>query len=98
MEKRKPHHRLELVQALVRLGKVRATRTAIEGGVAMGFDFDGLLGVVLQLTMADFYKSMTTYHDSASWQDVYLPRAAQGKIYLKLTVQDGVLIVSFKEQ
>ena len=64
----------------------------------MGFDYDGLLSVMLQLTMADFYKSMTTYNDNASWQDVYLPRTEQGKIYLKLTVQDGVLIVSFKEQ
>lgn len=31
------------------------------------------------------------------WQDVYRPRTAAGDVYLKLTVLDDVLIVSFKE-
>lgn len=63
----------------------------------MGFDFDGMLEVVLRLTHADFYKSMTTHADHRVWQDVYCPMTIAGEVYLKLTVIDDVLIVSFKE-
>jgi motility quorum-sensing regulator/GCU-specific mRNA interferase toxin len=31
------------------------------------------------------------------WQDVYRPTTPVGEVYLKLTVIDDVLIVSFKE-
>ena len=63
----------------------------------MGFDFDGMLAVVLALTTADFYKSMTTHADHRVWQDVYRPSTPAGEVYLKLTVIDDVLIVTFKE-
>jgi motility quorum-sensing regulator / GCU-specific mRNA interferase toxin len=53
--------------------------------------------VLLALTPADFYKSMTTHNDHTVWQDVYRPITKVGGVYLKLTVIDGVLIVSFKE-
>ena len=54
--------------------------------------------VVLALTSADFYKSMTTHADHRVWQDVYRGKTADGdEVYLKLTVIDDVLIVSFKE-
>lgn len=63
----------------------------------MGFDFGGMIAVVLALSPEDFYKSMTTYADDRVWQDVYRPATRAGKVYLKLTVIDDVLIVSFKE-
>ena len=63
----------------------------------MGFDRTGMVGIVLALTPADFYKSMTTYANHTIWQDVYRPRTSAGDVYLKLTVIDDVLIVSFKE-
>lgn len=56
-----------------------------------------MLAVVRELTSADFYKSMTTHADHRTWQDVYRPKTAVGDVYLKLTVIDDVLIVSFKE-
>jgi motility quorum-sensing regulator / GCU-specific mRNA interferase toxin len=40
---------------------------------------------------------MTTYADHRIWQDVYHAKAPMGEIYVKLTVIDDVLIVSFKE-
>ncbi len=40
---------------------------------------------------------MTTHTDHRVWQDVYRPHTAAGDVYLKLTVIDDVLIVSFKE-
>nr|WP_233235788.1 type II toxin-antitoxin system MqsR family toxin [Bordetella sp. LUAb4] len=60
------------------------------------FVFD-ILDVVLALGTADFYKSMTTYDDHGVWQDVYRPATSWGRFYVKLTVIDDVLIVSFKE-
>lgn len=63
----------------------------------MGFEFPDVLAVVLALTRSDFYKSMTTHADHTVWQDVYRPRTKAGDVYLKLTVIDDLLIVSFKE-
>lgn len=67
------------------------------GGAALGFDFQGIVAVVLVLTPKDFYKSMTTHADHRVWQDVYRPTTPAGEVYLKLTVVQDVLIVSFKE-
>ena len=97
MEKRKPHSPLSLVHALVEQGRVSATLSALGGAAAMDMAFDDMLGVIRALTMADFFKSMTTQADHRVWQDVYRPSTPAGDVYLKLTVIDGVLIVSFKE-
>jgi len=56
-----------------------------------------MLKVILGLTAADFYKSMTTHTDHRVWQDVYRSKTLVGDVYLKLTVIDDVLVVSFKE-
>jgi len=97
MEKRTPHCKLSMVKALIAESKVKTTRTAREGAAALGLDFDDMIAVVMALTPADFYKSMTTHADHQLWQDVYRPTTTAGEIYLKLTVIDDVLIVSFKE-
>jgi motility quorum-sensing regulator / GCU-specific mRNA interferase toxin len=97
MEKRTPHCKLAVVKAMIGAGQVRATRTALEGGAALGLDFEGMLAVVLALKSAYFFKSMTTNADHRVWQDVYRPVTSVGEIYLKLTVIDDVVIVSFKE-
>ncbi|MBF0230874.1 MAG: type II toxin-antitoxin system MqsR family toxin [Desulfamplus sp.] len=47
--------------------------------------------------MADFYKSMTTHADHRIWQDVYHPSTPIGEVYLKITVMEEVIILSFKE-
>lgn len=99
MEKSTPHCKLSVVQDLVRSGAVRATGSAFVGARELGInDLAGMCAVVLSLTSADFYKSMTTHADHRIWQDVYHARTAKGQaVYLKLTVIDDVLIVSFKE-
>ena len=53
--------------------------------------------VIPALSGADFDKSMTSYADYRIWQDVYRPKTPAGEVYLKLTILDDVLIVSFKE-
>lgn len=96
MEKRTPHCKLSVVQALVGTGKVNSTNVALKNGAELGFDFEGIVGVVMALTTADFYKSMTTHADYKVWQDVYRRQTSAGRVYLKLTVIEDVLIVSFK--
>lgn len=99
MEKKTPHCKLVKVHALVTAGQVRTTATALQGAGALGIeDLAGMCAVVLALTTGDFDKSMTTHADHRVWQDVYKPQLATGEgVYLKLTVVDDVLIVSFKE-
>lgn len=97
MEKSTPHCKLPVVKALIEAGKVRSTMSALTGGAALGFDFEGIKRVVMGLTTKDFYKSMTTHADHRVWQDAYRPKTEAGEVYLKLTVVEDVLIVSFKE-
>ncbi len=97
MEKQTPHRPLTLVNTLAEQGKVRTTHSARTGATAMGIDYRDMLKTVKALTPADFYKSMTTYADHRIWQDVYRPSTPAGDVYLKLTVTEDLLIVSFKE-
>lgn len=97
MEKRTIHYNLTMVHRLLSENKVRVTKTALSGAAELGCDYDDMLNVVSNLTRKDFYKSMTTHADHTIWQDVYRPKTRFGTIYLKLTVIDEVLIVSFKE-
>lgn len=78
-------------------GKFQVTRTARIGASSLGFDYSGMLAVVAALQSSDFYKSMTTHADHSVWQDVYHAATPLGDVYLKLTVVDDLLIVSFKE-
>jgi motility quorum-sensing regulator/GCU-specific mRNA interferase toxin len=97
MEKRAPHCKLSVVKALIEAGQVRTTHAARTGANELGLVFSDMLDVVMALTPTDFYKSMTTHADHTVWQDVYRPSTQAGDVYLKLTVIDDVLIVSFKE-
>lgn len=98
MEKRTPHCKLTVVKTLVEQGHIRMTASAVSGAQLMGLSPKDMVAAVLALTSADFCKSMTTYADHKIWQDVYKPSTTNGDVYLKLTVIDDVLIVSFKEQ
>lgn len=97
MEKSSPHCKLAIVHAMLKEGKFQVTRSARIGALALGFDYTGMLAVVVALRPTDFYKSMTTHADHTVWQDVYHAATPLGDVYLKLTVVDDVLIVSFKE-
>jgi motility quorum-sensing regulator / GCU-specific mRNA interferase toxin len=97
MEKSTPHCKLSVIKSMIEAGKVRTTFSALSGAEMLGFDLDGMLNVVMALKSSDFYKSMTSHADHRVWQDVYRPTTSAGDVYLKLTVIDDVLIVSFKE-
>lgn len=99
MEKGTPHSKLAIVKALIEVGKIAATASAFQGARELGInDLAGMCAVVLNLTPSNFFKSMTTFADHRVWQDVYRTQTKDGNdVYLKLTVFDDLLIVSFKE-
>lgn len=98
MEKRTAHYPLTTVKRLIADGQVSFTMTAVAGGAAMGFDSEGMLEVVSTLKTRDLYKSMTSHADHKVWHDVYRADTERGTVYLKLTVVEKLLIISFKEK
>lgn len=98
MEKKIRHYDLVVVKELLSQGNVTATKSAVSGAGALGMTYEEMLEIVANLTPTNFYKSMTTHNDHTLWQDVYHVTARSVDIYLKLTVQDNLLIVSFKER
>jgi motility quorum-sensing regulator/GCU-specific mRNA interferase toxin len=97
MEKRTPHCKLSVVKTLIDAGKIRMTASAVAGGEQLGFDSAEIVAIVIGLTPTNFYKSMTTHAGHTIWQYVYIKAMLAGDVYLKLTVVDDVLIVSFTE-
>lgn len=98
MEKRKAHYPLGTVKRLIAEGRVSFTMTAVAGGAAMGFASEEMLKVVASLRVKDLYKSMTSHADHRVWHDVYHADTERGVVYLKLTVIEELLIISFKEK
>lgn len=98
MEKRKAHYPLATVKRLIAEGRVSFTMTAVASGAAMGFAAEGMLDVVSSLSNRNLYKSMTSHADHKNWHDVYHVDTDRGVVYLKLTVVEDLLIVSFKEK
>jgi motility quorum-sensing regulator/GCU-specific mRNA interferase toxin len=98
MQKNTPHCKLSVVHAMIYAGKVRATVSATADASAIGiFGTKAMCELILSLTTKDFYKSMTTHANHKVWQDVYHGEFNGARVYVKLTVIDDVLIVSFKE-
>lgn len=55
--------------------------------------------VLLNLRSDMLYKSKTTHADHRVWQDVYVAPCMGGKTaYIKLTLQDGAVVIQFKEK
>ena len=95
MEKGTPHYPLSRVKELVSSGNVRSTAAALRCARELGFRPVSMIAEILKLERTEFYKSMTTNH--TIWQDVYHHKTDKGMLYIKLTVLDDVLVVSFKE-
>lgn len=97
MEKRTAHYPLTAVKAAIEARQYRFTNTARAGAVALGLDEAGAIAVVAGLQRKNLYKSMTTHANHRIWQDVYHASTPGGDAYIKLTLSDGLLVVSFKE-
>ncbi len=100
MEKQTPHYNLAVVKARVlRDGIFTFTASARRGAAAMGLSETDAVGLVLGLRRNQCFKSMTTFADHTIWQDVYHALCPNGRTaYVKLTLQDGALVIQFKEK
>jgi motility quorum-sensing regulator / GCU-specific mRNA interferase toxin len=101
MEKRRPTYDLAAIKAV--LGSVDTlaiTRTALSDALALGFDRPGIATVIRGIRRAMFYKSMTTFADQRSWQDVYHVPADDVVLYVKFQadVVTEFRVMSFKEK
>lgn len=99
-EKRVPHHDLAKVQALaIQLGPRAFTRTALDGGFALGLVWREMIGVVRSLDGTCFYKSMTSWYDASEWQDVYHAPLPRGRTaYIKIIWRRNAPVIQFKER
>ncbi|HTQ13904.1 MAG TPA: type II toxin-antitoxin system MqsR family toxin [Rhizomicrobium sp.] len=100
MEKRTPHYELAAIKIRVEeMGAAAFTKTALDGGRALGLTLPDMLAVIAALARRDFYKSMTVFGDHRIWQDVYHAQTPPGKIaYIKVTMRDGAVVIQFKEK
>lgn len=101
MEKNTPHYELTVVKAeVLRRGSNAFTITAVEGARKMSLSMKQMLRVIALLEPRMLHKSMTTYADHRTWQDVYHTTFQDREIYIKVTYRPGVghPVVSFKEK
>ncbi|MCY1310781.1 mRNA interferase toxin MqsR [compost metagenome] len=101
MEKNTPHYDLAVIKADVRrLGWRGFTRAARESAEDLGFTFTEMQQTVFDLDRSMLYKSMTTYADHRTWQDVYHIHSGGMEIYVKVTyrLNGKAPVVSFKEK
>lgn len=94
-----PTHNLAQMIALIKQDKYKTTKGAREGATELGLSLDEMIKVVVNLpTTGKFYKTMEADKNPGYWMDVYHTKTPAGAdVYLKLMMQNGVLIVSFKK-
>lgn len=98
MEKRTPHYPLPAILAqMTCVDEMNLTLSAQQGIRVAGMVAEDALEVVQGLTLADFYKSMTTHKDHRVWQDVYHAQWGGKGLYVKFQQAGDYFIVSFKE-
>ncbi len=100
MEKKKRHYSLDLIKKMVVRGDWRMTSMSVSHAWKdFGIIQKGVQKVILELEMRDFYKSMTSYHQSTYWQDVYRPMVGSTMAYIKLSIVDNeTVVVQFKRK
>jgi motility quorum-sensing regulator / GCU-specific mRNA interferase toxin len=97
VEKWVPHYALADIQAAVASrGASAFTKSALDGGRELGLTVPEMLDAIATLGRREFYKSMTTYVDHTVWQDVYHAKTDMGLAYVKFTLCDGRIVISFK--
>jgi len=94
-----PTHDLAQMIALINQNKYKTTKGAREGATELGLTLDEMIQVVASVpTTGKFYKTMESDKNPGYWMDVYHAKSPAGAdVYLKLMMQNGVLIVSFKK-
>lgn len=101
MEKRRPTYNLDAIKAAIGFPETLAiTRSAFADALSMGFSRAGIADVIQEIRSPMFYKSMTTYADHRTWQDVYHVPTGGAVLYVKFQadVVTEFRLMSFKER
>ena len=80
--------------------KYEIKMSALRGAFALGFNRTDIRNAIQGMERKHFYKSMTSYHDHHTWQDVYHVPYKGFTLYVKFTqgtITDFTLL-SFKEK
>lgn len=100
-EKRKPTYDLDAFKAtFVTIERLAVTGSALRSAASIGCGRAEIVNTIQTIQRGHFYKSMTAYADSRSWQDVYHVPSPMGALYVKFTA-DAItefLLLSFKEK
>jgi motility quorum-sensing regulator/GCU-specific mRNA interferase toxin len=98
MEKRRPHYDLKAILAqMICVEDMNLTLSAQQGVRAAGMTRSEALVVINQLSVTDFYKSMTTHQSNRIWQDVYHAKWREKLLYVKFQQAGEYFVISFKE-
>lgn len=98
MEKRRPHYDLKAILAqMICVEEMNLTLSAQQGIRAAGMTRSEALVVINQLSVTDFYKSMTTHQSNRIWQDVYHAKWREKLLYVKFQQAGEFFVISFKE-
>ena len=75
------------------------TRTARASAFSLGMSLVDVVALIQSASRDHFYKSMTTFADHTSWQDVYHVPWEGLIVYLKFSRDDdGHIVISLKEK
>ena len=94
-----PTYPLALVKGLILAGKCIVTRAAQASAADdFGFGEEQIKKTILASTVHNFYKTMPAEKNPGLMQDVYHRQIGGQMAYVKLQVQDDVVIISFKKK
>jgi motility quorum-sensing regulator / GCU-specific mRNA interferase toxin len=101
VEKRRPTYDLAAVKsAFATPNGLAITTSALRDATSLGYNRNGIVGVIASINRQMFQKSMTTFADHRVWQDVY--HVPDGNLWLYVKFQADVLtefrVMSFKEK
>ena len=98
MEKRRPHYDLtEIKKQMDSVENMNLTFSSKQGIRTAGMTTNEALEVVTNLSITNFYKSMTTHQNNRVWQDVYHAEWRGKPLYVKFQQAGEYFVISFKE-
>ncbi len=98
-DKNTPTHDLAAFKAAMSDESKRLiTGSAIRDGAALGCNTGDMVAVVQTMKASHFYKSMPSTQNPPYWQDVYHVPHNGTVLYVKLTADPDLKLLSFKEK
>jgi len=98
MEKRHPHSDLKAILAQMTCAEnMNLTMSAQQGIRIAGMTRNEAFEAIHQLSVTNFYKSMTTHQSHRVWQDVYHAKWRDKMLYVKFQQAGEYFVLSFKE-